>query len=276
MILKVNNAMEDIAGDILETTKNAGGEGSSVMQLLIKAEETETEVRIFPEEVLDEMKVLLLAGYETTAITLTWILVELCKHRDVQAKLRAELSQLPSEEVDYGQLTSLPYLDAVVHEILRLHPAIPELTRIANEDDIISLNTPIADATGRVIDHVAIAKGTLVATSMQYVNKCERVWGPDAASLRPERWLAAEAPGAGGVQGHRHLFTFVEGPRMCLGKKFVLAQVKTALLVMIRNFEFEFEHGAKIEIETVQGLLPRPRITNKNGLGVPLRVRRVA
>jgi len=63
---------------------------------------------------------------------------------------------------------------------------------------------------------------------------------------------------------------------MCLGKKFVLAQVKTALLVMIRNFEFEFEHGAKIEIETVQGLLPRPRITNKNGLGVPLRVRRVA
>jgi len=124
--------MEDIAGDILETTKNAGGEGSSVMQLLIKAEETETEVRIFPEEVLDEMKVLLLAGYETTAITLTWILVELCKHRDVQAKLRAELSQLPSEEVDYGQLTSLPYLDAVVHEILRLHPAIPELTRIVS------------------------------------------------------------------------------------------------------------------------------------------------
>ncbi|EIW75917.1 cytochrome P450, partial [Coniophora puteana RWD-64-598 SS2] len=260
MILKVNNAMEDIARDLLETTKNAGGEGSSVMQLLIKAEDTGAEVRLLHEEVLDEMKALLLAGYETTAITLTWTLIELCKHRDVQTKLRTELSQLPFEEIDYGQLTSLPYLDAVVHEILRLYPAVPELTRIANEDDIVPLSTPIVNAGGRTIDHLTIAKGTLVATSMQYVNRCEKFWGPDAASFRPERWLAAEAPGAGGVQGHKHLFTFVEGPRMCLGRNFALTQVKMALLVMIRNFEFEFEYGEKTEVGIVQGLLPRPRI----------------
>ncbi|OJA11551.1 hypothetical protein AZE42_10452 [Rhizopogon vesiculosus] len=80
------------------------------------------------EELL--MKVLLLAGYETTSISLTWALIELSKYPNVQTRLREELLVFGSDPT-YDQLkANLPYLDAVVHEVLRLHPPVTEFTRL--------------------------------------------------------------------------------------------------------------------------------------------------
>jgi len=72
------------------------------------------------------MRVLILAGYETTSISLTWALIELCQNPDTQARLRAELhSSYPSADIPYDALSSpdaLPYLDAVTREVLRPCP----------------------------------------------------------------------------------------------------------------------------------------------------------
>ena len=96
------------------------------------------------------MKILLLAGYETTSSTfrsfprtlpdvltryfllavLSWALLELARNPAIQTKLREELLAF-SGEPTYDQLTNnLPYLDAVVHETLRVDSPITELTRI--------------------------------------------------------------------------------------------------------------------------------------------------
>lgn len=119
------------------------------------------------------MKVLILAGYETTSSTyfitdnygedadpilllvsltvraiyeppflchiltisfLQWALIELSKNPDYQSKLREEiLSHFGNSDPTYDQLTmELPYLDAIVHETLRLHPPLPETTRVVS------------------------------------------------------------------------------------------------------------------------------------------------
>lgn len=77
-----------------------------------------------------------------------------------------------------------------------------------------------------------IAKGTLVSVSMESVNRSAAFWGTDAKVFRPSRWLEG-AQGRNGVpakakeiQGHRHLLTFSDGPRMCLGKTFALTEFK--------------------------------------------------
>jgi Cytochrome P450 len=64
---------------------------------------------------------------------LKWALVELARRSDVQAKMREEMSQFSAADPTWDQLTtSLPYLDAVVHEILRLHPAVSQIDRIVS------------------------------------------------------------------------------------------------------------------------------------------------
>jgi cytochrome P450 len=63
---------------------------------------------------------------------LQWALIELALNSDVQNKLREELLQFGADPT-YDQLAnSLPYLDAVMHETLRLHPPIPDVTRIVS------------------------------------------------------------------------------------------------------------------------------------------------
>ena len=61
-----------------------------------------------------------------------------------------------------------------------------------------------------------------------YMNTSTALWGADAREFRPERWLDADGipRGAQAIQGHRHLLTFVDGQRMCLGRGFALAEFK--------------------------------------------------
>ena len=102
----------------------------------------------------------------------------------------------------------------------------------ANQDDVIPLTEPIRTKSGELVDSLTIAKGTLVAVSMESINRSVAFWGEDAKVFRPTRWFK-DAHGQNGVptkvneiQGHRHLLTFADGPRSCIGKTFAIAELK--------------------------------------------------
>jgi cytochrome P450 len=100
----------------------------------------------------------------------------------------------------------------------------------ASEDDVIPLSTPIVTATGETTDRISIAKGTIVTVPIHSMNRSVAFWGEDAKEFVPERWLCdAGTERAKDVQGHRHLLTFIDGPRTCLGKGFALAEFKVRL-----------------------------------------------
>ncbi|OAX33610.1 cytochrome P450, partial [Rhizopogon vinicolor AM-OR11-026] len=234
-----------------------------------------------------------LAGYETTsselfistsiiwadslfAVTLTWALIELSKHSNVQTRLREELLVFGPDPT-YDQLkANLPYLDAVVHEILRLHPPITELTRVASADDVIPLSEPVCTASGKMTESISVAKGTFISIPIAAINRSTSIWGPDAKQFKPDRWLTEDGINgkAKEVQGHRHLLTFVDGPRTCLGKDFAIIEIKTVLSVLVKNFVFELRDGPETRVEMVRAILTRPRIVGEGGIGVPLRIRR--
>ena len=67
---------------------------------------------------------------------------------------------------------------------------------------------------------------------IRMVNRSCAFWGADAKAYRPERWLEEDGPPAGarGVAGHRHLLSFSDGARTCLGKSFALAEFKVRLV----------------------------------------------
>ncbi len=170
---------------------------------------------------------------------------------ETQERLREELKEeFPNTDPNWEQLTNgsgLHYLDAVVHEILRLHAPLNVTTRVvrlvyvtslvplpadrrvqAAKDDVIPLSAPLRLPTGELVDSVTITEGQQVTVPISCMNTAAAYWGPDAREFRPERWLSEEGlpKKAQEVQGHRHLLTFVDGHRMCLGRGFALAEFK--------------------------------------------------
>ncbi|KAG2101113.1 cytochrome P450 [Suillus discolor] len=292
---KLNATMGEISNDLLVRSRREKQveEEKSIIGLLIKAENQDAELRMSEDEVLAQMKVLLLAGYETTSISLTWALIELSRHPDVQTRLREELLTFGADPT-YDQLkANLPYLDAVVHEILRLHPPVVEFSRVvstliclsietlkvdlqARVDDVIPLSEPVCTGSGKMTDSISIAKGSLFVIPIEAINRSLAIWGPDAKEFKPDRWLTEDGitGKAKEVQGHRHLLTFVDGPRTCLGKDFALAEFKAVLSVLVKNFVYEMRDGPDTQVEIARGILPRPRVVGEDSIGVPLRVRR--
>ncbi|KAL4079886.1 cytochrome P450 [Scleroderma yunnanense] len=159
-------------------------------------------------------------------------------------------------EPAYNQLsTNFPYLDGVVHKVLRLHPVGPEMLRQADEDDIIPFSEPVRTKSGKVVDRIAVTYAKI---------------------FRPERWLemAEITKKAQEVHGHCNIPTFSDGPRMCLGKLFAIAELKIMLSMILKNFMLEMRDGLETKITVRRGIFSRPKVVGEEGTMVPLRIKR--
>ncbi|KAI6040758.1 cytochrome P450 [Pisolithus marmoratus] len=268
---RLSEICDIIIDEAVKEKERASDDKTSTINLLLKAEDEDSSQRITREE----MRILFIASYETTSITMTWALLELARHPDIQTKLREELLSFGGEP-SYDQLvTGFPYLDAIVQETLRIHPAAPDLIRQADEDDVIPLSEPVQTKSGEVVDSIAVERGTVIGISISCINCSEAIWGPDAKIFRPERWLEADGVTrrAQEVKGYRHLLTFGDGPRSCIGKLFAIAEIKMLLAVLVKNFVLEMRDGPDTKVEMVMGIILRPKIAGEDGIKVPLRIR---
>ncbi|KAG2127115.1 cytochrome P450 [Suillus clintonianus] len=284
---KLAVSLGKICNETLSRTRKAKEAGAaeqgdkSCLNLLVKAEDCGESAGLTHEEVLAQARVLLIAGFETTSVTMTWALIQLARNPDMQMRLRDECLDFGSTP-SYDDLTNkLPYLDAVVHEVLRLHPSFKEVARSAMEEDVIPLSEPMRTAAGEFTDSVCIPKGTEVVIPLAALNCSVSMWGPSAKEFKPSRWLNEDkdkdTSGAReSLRGYRRLMTFGDGPRMCLGRVFAVTEFKAVLFVLVRHFVFEMVDDPGVQIVESSGPLPRPLVVgNFAEVGtVPLRIRR--
>ncbi|RXW15332.1 hypothetical protein EST38_g10517 [Candolleomyces aberdarensis] len=236
----IKYSMKKIADDLLERTKRemmmdagdekVGGSDKSIIGLLIKAESSSGGLTMTPGEVLAQ-NTLFFAGYETTSTSLTWALIEVSRHSEVQERLREELNQIGGDPT-WEQITlGLPYLDAVTQEVLRMHTPVDNLLRETQQDDVVPLSKPIHTSSGELVSELVIAKGQAIHIPLVLINNSEEIWGPDFKEFKPERWLDPETTLTGdakAIQGHHHIMSFSDGPRFCLGRHFALANFKVS------------------------------------------------
>jgi cytochrome P450 len=170
------------------------------------------------------------AGSDTTAISLRSIFYHLLKSPQTLSRLREELASAESEGffeddrlVRWDESQKLPYLSAVIKEGLRIHPAagLP-LERIAPNGGI--------ELCGEYIP-----TGTIVGCSAWTIHRCERVFGTDANTFRPERWL--EAPENKLVEMNASFFTFGGGARTCVGKNISYLEMYKLVPAILRTFK---------------------------------------
>ncbi|WWC72890.1 uncharacterized protein I206_106854 [Kwoniella pini CBS 10737] len=253
--------------------------GNDLLSHLIKANmasDLRPDQKLSDAEVLAQITTFMLAGNETSSTALTWILYSLSQHPEAQKRLREEAMEVSDERPSLETLNSLPYMEAVIKEVLRLCAPAPATMRQAMENTVIPLSTPVKGRDGKMIESVNLPKGAMMMIPILNVNKLEQVWGPDADQFNPDRFLKSDSSSndisVGGVWGN--LLTFLGGTRNCIGYKFALAEIKVILFVLIRSFEFQ-ELPSKPIIERKASVVMRSRVVGeeKAGLQMPLLVR---
>ncbi|KAK4685639.1 hypothetical protein P7C73_g4507, partial [Tremellales sp. Uapishka_1] len=270
-----------LASNVGGNVEKAQDFGKDLLSILIRANmasDLKADQKLSDEEVLAQITTFMLAGNETSSTALTWVLHCLSQHTDSQDRLRAELKAVQEDRPSMDMLASLPYLDAVVREVLRLLPPVPSTIRTPVKDAVIPLGTPVRGRDGTLMETVKVQKGAIMFIPIMNVNTSPLSWGHDATEYNPDRFEKSnEATASDKVPGvYGNLLTFLGGTRNCIGYKFALTEIKAILFVLIRNFTFE-ELASKPEIEKKTSMVMRPRVVGqeKMGLQLPLLVKAV-
>ncbi|EJD37313.1 cytochrome P450 [Auricularia subglabra TFB-10046 SS5] len=272
---KKKAVLANMAGSRVE--KKAMG-GKDILSLLIQAnlaEDLPATQRLTDEEVMAEIPSFILAGHETTANSTTWALYSMSLSPDVQEKLRQEILQVGTETPSLDTLNSLPYLDNVVRETLRLHSVATFVGREAVQDDIVPFGRPVLDRDGNEHTQLKLQKGDQIIVPISLVNRSTAIWGPDADKFRPERWDSVPQ-GAASIPGIApSLLSFIGGPRACIGHRFAVAEMKALLFHIVRGFKFSLAID-KSELWSRTGTLLRPQLRKDNSVQLPLLVTPIA
>lgn len=162
---------------------------------------------------------------------MSWGLIELALAPKLQSWLREEIRDFAADDCpDKPQLDSLPRLNAVCCETVRLHPAIALTVR--------------KSVCNTVIEGEMVPAGTYVLLPCEAINRSGAAWGRTALRFAPERWISCEhgterIDPLGGARSYLCVETFLHGPRACLGQGLALAQIKRATAAIVSRFRIE-------------------------------------
>src|SRR5262245_61077847 len=117
--------------DVIARARQGESSAGSLMQVMLDLVDAETGAQMTDQQLRDEAVTLVLAGYETTSLTLAWICQQLTQHPEQLAKLQAEVDTLEGRTPAFADLPALPYTSMVIQEGMRLYPAAWIFTRQA-------------------------------------------------------------------------------------------------------------------------------------------------
>lgn len=237
-----------VMGVVKERRARAGGSrGDDLLSRLLAARDESTPDRGMDDRQLrDEVITLFTAGHETTANALSWTLLLLAEHPEIDARLAQEVATtLEGRTATPDDLPSLVLARAVLDEAMRLYPPAHIIGREATRD--------------LRLGGFDLPKGTTVLVSPWAMHHDRRFF-PDPEAFRPDRWLdgsTASLP--------RHVFLpFGGGPRVCVGNHFALMEGVLVLVTLVQRARFERISRAPVRAQ--------PAVTLRPVDGVPLRV----
>ncbi|KAL1601012.1 hypothetical protein SLS59_005680 [Nothophoma quercina] len=220
----------DFVVDRKSKMKHEGQESRDILSIMIRSD------NFSDENLVDQLLTFMAAGHETTSSALTWASHLLSKHPDIQDRLRTEIQQyIPNPQVlsdpnfdVAGLLESMPYLNGVCNEVLRLYPTIPVTARLSIRDTTVA--------------GTFIPKGTMIFVVPWAINRNPQLWGTDAEDFVPTRWIdktTGRATMNGGADSNFAFLTFLHGPRSCIGERFARAELRALLAAFVGLFEME-------------------------------------
>jgi cytochrome P450 len=234
--------------EIIEARLRAPPEGKprDLFDMLLAARDPETGEAFSRAQLRDQMATMIVAGHETTALTLFWALYLLASSPADQERVANEVRGVDlAPDAAADALAKLAYTKAVVNESLRLYPPAFAVARMAIGPDRLG--------------DVAVPRGSLVMISPWVLQRHVCLWkDPDA--FNPARFLA-DAP-----LPHRFAYMpFGAGPRICVGAQLALTEACLVLAMMIQRFH--------VALADARPVLPTAVIVTQPDHAAPFRLR---
>ncbi|KAF2286497.1 hypothetical protein GH714_017361 [Hevea brasiliensis] len=220
---KLAGKVNCVVGEIVRERKAAGdfSSGSDFLSALLSLPEQEQLSESDMVPVLWEM---IFRGTDTVAILLEWIMARIVMHQEIQAKAHQELDTCIGfhRQLQDSDIPNLPYLQAIVKEVLRMHPPGPLLSwaRLAVHDVHI--------------DKIFIPAGTTAMVNMWAITHDPSIW-KDPWEFNPDRFLEEDVPIMG---SDLRLAPFGSGRRVCPGKALGLATVHLWLGRLLHRYKW--------------------------------------
>jgi cytochrome P450 len=193
----------------------------------------------------------LIAGRDTTAQALSWTIFCLCRHPEAMSRVRQEVEEVCGVRGPlYEELNRLPYLQAVLNEALRLYPSVPVDMKRAAADDTLP-------------DGTFVPAGTVLLYNLYSMARDTSIWGDDAHTFRPDRWLEMET-----APSNYAYPVFNAGPRECLGRRLAQVEMKACLAMLVPHLSFKL--AVPEDEVTIDG-----QLTIGMGRGLPCFIQRV-
>ncbi|MDW0170231.1 MAG: cytochrome P450 [Nitrososphaeraceae archaeon] len=208
----------NIIREIIDIRNSSEEKYNDLLDMLLETRYEDTGEPMSTTQLIDEIKILFIAGHETTANALTFVLYLLGRHPEVQQKVFEEILEIESNTIDIVEkLQKMTYINAVLNEAMRLYPPAWITDRQNIEDDFL---------TG-----YHIKKETLIGISFYALHRNPKYWvNPDR--FDPERFLGDQKK-----ISMRYFYPFGAGPRMCIGNGFAIYEMCLTLNYIVKRFK---------------------------------------
>ncbi|MDS0283130.1 cytochrome P450 [Haloarcula onubensis] len=232
--------LDSILDDIIAVRERTAGSGEDgpmdFLSVLIRARDDGVES---PEQLRDEMMTMLLAGHDTTALTLTYTWFLLSEHPEVERRVHEELDEVVGDDrPGMEHVRRLDYLEWVIQESMRLYPPVYVLFREPTE--------PVE------LSGYPVEQGMTLMLPQWGVHRSERFYD-DPETFDPERWRPERAK----ERPRFAYFPFGGGPRHCIGKH--LAMLEAQLIVAATAQRYELDFLGETPLELMPSLTAHPR-----------------
>ena len=204
--------LRGIIRGIIRQRRSGRDESPDLLQMLMSSTYEDSGEHMPEDQIIDEVMILIFAGHETVANTLSWLLYLLASNQDTLQQLTGSLAGIPAA----GVLTN-EYLKATIYEGMRLYPAAWMTERVALEDDRVG--------------EYSFPRGTIIISFLFGLHRDERLW-KDASIFKPQRFI--DDPGAA---RSGNFYPFGAGPRMCVGNNFAMVEMSLFLAAFFKQFQ---------------------------------------
>ncbi len=235
-------AIKNVVSDIIDKRRKSTQKYDDLLSMLMEVEDADTGEKMSNQQIQDEVITIFLAGHETTAVALTWLMHCLDENPEVVEKLLEEEKRvLNGRTPQLEDLRSLEYTRMVIDETLRLYPPAWIIGRHALDDDQLG--------------NYRIPKNTNCLIPVYYIHRDPKQWD-EPNKFNPERFSKENSKGR-----HKFVyFPFGGGPRLCIGNNFALMEMQVIVPMVVRALQLSKSKDFQFKKEPLITMRPAPHM----------------